>query len=159
MPVNTGKPSSCLMCCSTSSPASIPWRRKLWIEERFALSNDDLKTKSRSAASARCEHPRALSKACSGLSTTQGPAMIVSRPSPNVASPTENAFTLPIDCAEYTSFALVRLVGGGGPRLAEPGDVDYEPARRRWRWRVAVGPGVGRAGDRMMFEPQALRCL
>src|ERR1044072_2464853 len=134
------------MCCSTSSPASISWPRKLWIEERVGLSNDDLKTKSRPAACTRCEHSRAIIKACSGPSIRHGPPMIVSRPSPNVASPTENAFTPPIDCAEYPSFALVRLVGGGGPRLAAPGDVEYEPARRRWRRRVAKRPEVGCAG-------------
>jgi hypothetical protein len=59
---------------------------------------------------------------------TQGPAIIVNRPSPNVALPIENAFTLLIDCAEYTSFTLVRLVRGRGPCLTQLRDVYYEPA-------------------------------
>jgi hypothetical protein len=64
------------------------------IDDRFALSNDALNTKSSPAAAARLRHSRAIIIACSGVSTTQGPAMIVSRPSPKVAFPTEKALVL-----------------------------------------------------------------
>jgi hypothetical protein len=59
------------------------------IEERLALSKDDLNTKSSPAARARSEHSRAIMEACSKLSITHGPAIMVSRPSPKVAFPTE----------------------------------------------------------------------
>src|SRR5438132_14180319 len=68
----------------------MPSPRKLLIEERFALSNDDLKTKSSPAARARCAHSRAIINACSRDSITHGPAIIAKRPSPKVAEPTWN---------------------------------------------------------------------
>src|ERR1700730_14232784 len=70
----------------------MPTPRKLLIEDRFALSNEVLKTKSKPALRACWAHSRAIIMACSSDSITHGPAMIVSRPSPNVALPTLKGF-------------------------------------------------------------------
>src|ERR1043165_2827914 len=144
------------MCCSTSSPGSIPRPRKLRIEDRFALSNDDLKTKSRPAAWARCAHSRAIIIACSGLSITQGPAIIVSRPSPNVTSPTENGFTSFMTAAEYTLSVFVRVIRSSC--FAQLRDVHDQAARRRLHG-AADGLDVRRARDCMMPESEPFRSL
>src|ERR1044072_5196393 len=85
----------------------MPKPRKLLMDERFALSNDDLKTKSRPAACARSRHSRAIINACSGDSTTQGPAMIVSRPSPNVALPTEKDLAIGSRHKRHTEHKMI----------------------------------------------------
>ena len=88
--VSTGTFSASLTLSKIFSPACIPSPRKLLIEERFALSNEVLKTKSRPALRARTAHSRAIINVCSSDSMTHGPAITVSRPSPNVAGPTLN---------------------------------------------------------------------
>src|SRR4030095_11592346 len=89
MSVRIGNFNSSFTRPSASRPFSIPSPRKLLIDDRFALSNEFLKKKPPPASVPRFEHPRAIINTCSSLSTTQGPAIIVSRPSPNVAGPTE----------------------------------------------------------------------
>ena len=121
----------------------MPRPRKLWIEERFALSNDDLKTKSKPAAWARCKHSRAIIIACSGVSITHGPAITVSRPSPNVALPTLNALTLLMNTREYTLSVLVSLIRG--PGFSQLRNVYDQAARRGSQRRVTQGFNIRRA--------------
>src|SRR5215471_18467636 len=90
MSVSTGTPTSFLIAARIRRPSSIPIPRKLLTDDLFALSKDDLKTKSNPASRARDAHSRAIMVACGCDSITQGPAMMVSRPSPNVAEPTWN---------------------------------------------------------------------
>src|SRR5262252_6328245 len=90
MSVSTGTPTSVLIAARICRPSSMPIPRKLLIDDLFALSKDDLKTKSNPASRARDAHSRAIMVACCCDSITQGPAMMVSRPSPNVAEPTWN---------------------------------------------------------------------
>src|SRR5258706_281672 len=58
-----------------SSPSSIPGPRNDSMEVRFALSNDDLKTRLIFISSRRARSVRAMRNACSRDSITHGPAM------------------------------------------------------------------------------------
>src|SRR5690242_5676618 len=65
--------------------------------------------------------------------------------------------TFVINTAEYTSFAVVRLVGGRGSCLAQFRDVHHEATGWRLQCGAAQGLDVRRACYRVMFEPEPLR--
>src|SRR6266446_1451863 len=100
-----------------SRPLSIPSPRKLSIEDRFALSKDDLNTKSSPASFAAALHSVAIIIAWSNDSITHGPAITVNRPSPKVALPTLKALVtgfvltvLPIFVSKHANVGIGKML-------------------------------------------------
>src|SRR5262245_44157014 len=124
----SGSPASFFTAARISSPSLSPGPRKESIDERLALSNDDLNTRLIFSSSRSFRSVRAILNACSRDSMTHGPAMN----SGGLSPPKARASVIRISLVIADRLPAIRSARGAhsGPD-ERPTDVDRDGGDRK----------------------------